>query len=280
DLGLSPYQTYFQDNQEIVSPASGNLILNTVDISILGRNGLDLIIGRTYDNTTAVLESLADQDLKDSKKVYHTFGTGWSLNISSIETNENGQYLYFEDGSPCKLEWEMDGNGMDGGGHGTVEYHEGHHFVGEKVQNKVKDVKFLIIKVGEEWDDAETIISRKDGKLYYFDGEGKILSIVDQTGNNKIEFFYNDKKLDKILDTIGREIDFKYNEKGKIENITSSEINYRYEYDEVEVIYGYKEIWNQQLKYRTRILDELDWTEGDYKYKEPLRYIVWVISVQ
>ncbi|MCK4261362.1 MAG: hypothetical protein KAX49_20495, partial [Halanaerobiales bacterium] len=152
-----------------------------------------MIIERKYDNLAAVWESLAvqDEDIEGKEKVYHTFGKGWSLTIPRIETDDNGQFIYFDDGSAAKLEWEMDGQGLDKAGHGSIEYHKGHHFVGEKVQRKVRDVLSDSAKVGEEWEDTQITIIRKDGKTYNFDGSGKILSIIDQTGNNKIEFNYD-----------------------------------------------------------------------------------------
>lgn len=233
DIGLSPYQTYFTDNQENVSPSSGNLVLNITDLSIPGRNGLDLVLQRIYDNTSAIWSSLADQDsaIKESKKVYHTFGQGWSLGIPKIQVDERGQKLYMTDGSVASLFWDMDGDGYDGGGHGTLRHRQGRYFTGEKYQQKISDVRSSSGEIiGEEWRDTDIFITMKDGTRYHFDGYGRILSITDRTGNNKIEFFYSGKKFSKIRDTIGREIIFEYSNQ-QITKITSGDICYQYHYN-------------------------------------------------
>lgn len=227
DLGLSPYQTYFRDRQEIVAPSNGNLVLNITDLSIPGRNGLDLVLQRFYDNTSAIFQSLETK----GEEVYQTFGHGWSLGIPRIQKDDHGQKIYFADGSAASLLWKMDGDGHSGAGHGTVEYHRGRHFTGEKYQVKISDVRSSAGRaIGEEWRDTDIFITMKDGLCYHFDGAGKILSITDRTGNNQIEFFYIGNKFNKIRDSVGREVIFEYTGE-KITKITSGDISYQYQYN-------------------------------------------------
>ncbi|MFW6016622.1 MAG: hypothetical protein ACOCRK_09300 [bacterium] len=56
DQGLSPYQSYFKNNKEFVSPSSGSLTVNGIDISLPGRNGLNLNIGRIHNTSTVTME--------------------------------------------------------------------------------------------------------------------------------------------------------------------------------------------------------------------------------
>src|SRR5437879_13182976 len=50
-LGLSPYEQYFTQNGEYVSPGNGMLTVSQTDISVPGRNGLKLATPRAQEPT-------------------------------------------------------------------------------------------------------------------------------------------------------------------------------------------------------------------------------------
>ena len=206
DLGIAPYQSYFKNNQEYISPASGSLTINSTDINLPGRNGLNLKIARIYDVKTIMMEKLKNaMDGKDRIKGYTSFGGVWNINLPWIEKTDSGTFVHFEDGSSYKAELEKKDGKVTG------YYHEGKHFYIEK-----KDGKYTVIT--------------KDGKKYLFNTARRIAQIIDRTGKNKITFNYSDSKIDYIIDSIGRKIDFTYVE-NKIKKITVGQKTYSYQYD-------------------------------------------------
>lgn len=192
-------------------------------------------IGRIFDNQTAVFDGA--QYIEDTSKYeygaggvnigdeltypYQAFCYGWRLDIPRLEDTTNGEYLYLQNGSAHKLEWEEAEESQDGPDY-SLEYHKGTHFSGEKYQEKTG--KYAVA-------DAEVKITLKNGVSYYFDGQGKVQSIIDRTGKNEIKFYYDKRKLERIEDTIGREVEFEYNSQGKIKKITSGNSSYQYKYN-------------------------------------------------
>ncbi|MFW6015780.1 MAG: hypothetical protein ACOCRK_05035, partial [bacterium] len=209
DQGLSPYESYMNKNIEYISKPSGNLIFKTTDFTLKGRNGLDLVIGRIYDTNDAVWEDIArqDGDIDQVDKPYLSFGIGWTLNIPRIESQEDKQYVFFEDGSSYQLKWN-DGN--------SLEHHKGHHFSGNKSKDNNGNLRIYI--------------TQKNGKVYTFNSKGQLIYITDKTGENQISFEYSDKKITRIIDTLHRVINIEYSSQNKIKKIYLDDIKCEYNY--------------------------------------------------
>ena len=195
------------------------------DFVLPGRGGLDLTISRTYDSGVGQADWGLDQDnlcqallgfvdanvwlsiLKDligrqldsyKEKPAGSFsmGRGWRMNFVWVEKDENGQFLHLPGGGMKKIDWEMDGPGWGGQGHGTFECHAGEHFTLEQNQRKVGDIYSDVngqqVKVGENWEATDFTLVTKDGTKYYMDGKGRLPRIVNRLGNSEIKFVYQD----------------------------------------------------------------------------------------
>ena len=116
--------------------------MNATDFYLSGRNGLDLEIGRIYNTSSLTMQLLKKAFDKNAVvKGYNGFGKAWDINLPWIEVNENGTYVYFEDGSASKISWNQkkDGNIATA----TATYREGKYFTAEKAQ-KLKGYLFDI----------------------------------------------------------------------------------------------------------------------------------------
>ncbi|MCK4258832.1 MAG: peptidoglycan-binding protein [Halanaerobiales bacterium] len=200
DLGIAPYNSYFNNNQEFVSTGSASLNINTVDVSLPGRNGFNLSLGRIYNSNQAAWDGL-----EAGKPVYASFGDGWRLNLARIVDNSHGEYIYLEDGTAIKVDWNK-GEKIDGYRTNNFEYHKGNHFTAYKKQKN----NYVVF-----WEDISYEIYFKDGRKYEFDEHGRLIRMIDLTGNNIINISYSDNtdkysEISKIIDSVGREIRFSY----------------------------------------------------------------------
>ena len=136
DLGVSPFQSYFNTQQENVSPSSGSLTISATDLILPGRDGFDFIIQRLYDSAAAQQEKLLETNGEDTHKApIDTFGYGWSLNIPWIETTDQGSFIHLPEGQTVKIEMKDD----------HFEYHEGIHFqLKQEVKKTTKSHLFFI----------------------------------------------------------------------------------------------------------------------------------------
>jgi RHS repeat-associated protein len=232
-LGVAPYQAYFQENNESVSPSSGNLSIRVVDLRLPGRNGLDLEISRSYD---MLGHQVATLDAK-SARPFVSFGGGWTLDLPWIGKNDNGSFLTLPGGGTYEIKWKMNGSGWDRQGHGVYTHHEGEHFTIEQFQKFIRDIREDVgedrtqyVKVGEEWAPARYVAYLKDGRRFEFDGSGKLTAITDRTGQNTIRYNYYGSRLTSIEDSLGRVVTFAYSD-GRIVSIRSGDREVKYAYN-------------------------------------------------
>lgn len=202
-----------------VNPASGALQYKSTDVSLKGRNGLDLNISIMFDSNKALLY---DKQLKHSsanfttdengitinyifpvfqyndyteEEIRNELGTGWSFGFPFIEiakdaSYQHPRYLHMGDGMVYQLD-------------------------GTQILNYTKGDMSL------EYDDYSSsfILRYADGKTLTFDSMGKLLEIKDRYENN-ITFYYQNRGavganrtrslLSKITDSMGRDVTFNY----------------------------------------------------------------------
>jgi RHS repeat-associated protein len=286
-MGVSPGKEYNQNNQVGISYGSGSSSVTAKDFVLPGKGGMDLTLSRSYDSNTAqadwgldeqnVIQAMVgfvdfgnpfltafvnfmarqlDHVLSGPASTYG-FGRGWRLNAVWVEKNDNGQFVHLPGGGMKKINWTMDGSGPGGQGHGRFECHAGEHFILEKNQVKQADVQSVNngqgspTNIGETWVATDYTLTIKDGTKYYMNKDGLLTRIVNRLGTSEINFTYNGKNIDHIIDSTGRRIDFTYSGK-MISSITAAgrTVNYSYNNDELTEVndagmqktkYGYRE---------------------------------------
>src|SRR5207249_842373 len=96
--GLSPYEQYFTQNGESISPGNGLLTVSQTDISVLGRNGLGLAISRIYSQPFTFLQG---NPFNYEISPYANIGSGWQFNIPWVGST----YLHLLNGEIIPLVW-------------------------------------------------------------------------------------------------------------------------------------------------------------------------------
>lgn len=178
--GLSPYQDFFANYGQLVSPGNGQLIVSQTDLALGGR-GLDLSISRVYSLARASTGEI-DREMCHYPR-YVGFDSVWALDFPCI----GERYVHLFGGQRYTIKW--DGN--------VFENHDGENFK-------------LIRHVATTY--SYTLYA-KDGTIYSFDEPGRVTSIKDLTGMNEITFQYTATapvKLTTITDTIDRQVEFTY----------------------------------------------------------------------
>ena len=204
NMGISPFQAYFQNNAESVSPATGSLTINATDLQAPGRGGFDIIIQRTYDSSSAEQEKMIEANGEAYRKTpIDTFGCGWSLNIPWIEQTDKGKFIRLPGGQTVKVKLNSDN---------IFEYHEGIHFIME----------------------GTTSLTLTNGMRYEFDSSGRVIRRIDPGGINEVKYEYNSRQLSRITDSVGHVVEFSYTDVGSqrlISKITMGDRTVRYRYD-------------------------------------------------
>ncbi len=264
NMGISPGQSYYQNNQVSISYGGGSASVTAKDFVLPGRGGLDLTISRTYDSGLAQTDWGIDEKnifqaacgFIDFGNTYFNmianlisaqidrylsepagscnFGRGWRMNFVWVEKNENGQFLHMPGGGMKKIKWTMDGSGWSRQGHGVFECHAGEHFILEQTQEFVRNISSDSgVKTGENWRTTGYTLTTKDGTRYYMDGSGRLVRIVNRLGTSEINFYYDHKdRVDYIIDSVGRRIDFSYDKDNFITSISGAGKTVRYYYDD------------------------------------------------
>ena len=181
--GLSPYQTYFHQMSEYVSPGSGLLTVKQTDLSLPGR-GLNLDVTRIYTTPRAFMTAGGSP----APYLYEAYdaallGAGWAWNFPWISS----QYIHLWDGQMYVFDWT---------GETVLENHDGEHFVVKYLSRPNCDPSCQVF-----------VLYTKSGTTYEFDTAGRLRYIKDLSGN-KITFNYSYATLDNIVDTLGRKVQF------------------------------------------------------------------------
>lgn len=208
NLGVSPFQAYFQNNVESVSPYDGSLSANATDLKLPGRGGFDLVLTRMYSSDQANQDGIISANINGDNYTMplDTFSQGWTLNLPDIEQNDKGQFLRLPEGQTIKIDWAAD----------LFIYHAGEHFTLQHTPGQT----------------YEYVLTLKNGVVYDFDTSGKPLLQVDPSGKNMIAYQYTGRQLTQITDSIGRVIHFTY-QNNQISQIQVDNTNMiiKYQYD-------------------------------------------------
>jgi len=197
---------------EAIDSSSGKLVWKETNISLPGRDGLDLNIGViNQSNYSYAHEKNYSVSGNLSKANYlltrYDLGMGWAFQFPSIQMAEGG-YMYYHkgDGAVYRVDFTATNN--------PDNYT---HLIGYQG----KDIKLIQDTQGlfnNGLSSSSYYLEYADKKREYFAADGRLLGIVDRF-DNAITFqhvdrlTYNDstkKVISSITDTIGRVITFTY----------------------------------------------------------------------
>jgi len=219
-LGLSPYEQYFTQNGEYVSPGNGMLTVSQTDISVPGRNGLNLAVARTYVQPFTLVPG-SPWPFNYESSPYAMLGYGWRLNLPYVEAENNlaPHSINWLNGELFPIFWD------------TVTQSSSGDFITTYSMTNHQTEDFVFT---ETWDHTTGSLTyqllTKDGTTYNFNGNGWINTVVDRTGQNKITFTYNNGFIASITDTVGRVATFKYNANWYLANVTYGGQTVKYAY--------------------------------------------------
>ncbi len=184
---------------EEVSPYSGELTIRTNDLSLAGRNGLDLNIGRIYQTAQANMGQMRYMGIPTEGEGIHTtgvwdvsnyyldrynLGVGWAFNFPSVQVETEWEYDVDEDLDPYLREYtELYYHTGDG----TVYQVE---FTSDPQDSNLKgypkkDIQFNQSDTGYS-NGAMTSyysLTLADQTKQYFAKDGRLLGIQDRFGN-------------------------------------------------------------------------------------------------
>jgi len=185
--GLSPYESYFSETTDYLSPGNGLVAFEAGTFVLAGR-AIDFAPSLVYSEPYAFRSS-------GSPYLYDNYtgasvGYGWSLNFPWLGTN----YIHLTDGQSFPYVWN--GN--------TFQYNGVTNFV-------------LTKNTGGTY-----TLNMSSGTLYRFDTSKRLVSITDRTGNNRISFTYGSNNyVSRVTDTIGRNTTFSYNANNQLTGIST-----------------------------------------------------------
>ncbi|MCE3202638.1 RHS repeat domain-containing protein [Paenibacillus sonchi] len=198
-------------NSELIDPASGSLTWKETEISLPGRDGLDLNIGVMY-NSNQSFAYMRNYESSGWIKKYnylnsrYDLGIGWSLQFPSVQMADG--YKYYHDGQGAVYQIDFDSYS------GQQSYSHLVGFQGKKIRFMKDDLgSFTNGQASSAY-----YLEYLDKKREYFDSDGLLLGIVDRFGN-KIVFQHvdralydgtNHKVISVITDSVGRTVNFNY----------------------------------------------------------------------
>jgi RHS repeat-associated protein len=199
--GISPYESYFTQLSEYVSPGNGLLGIGQTDLSLPGR-GLNLTLTRIFSTPYSFYTSGTNRSFDVDNFTLARLGIGWELSLPWLGT----YYVHLWDGQAYAYNWT------------------GNVFLNHKGEN------FALYSNATN---NSLSLFNSAGVRYYFNSNLKLTSITDATGNNTISLSYTSGTtghITNITDTVGRIIAFKYFSNGQLHNITSGALMWTYAY--------------------------------------------------
>jgi len=201
--GLSPYQEYFQNLDEAVSPGNLLLTVRQADLEVPGR-GLGLAVARVHAQPLILAGAPGSPYLYEASP-FAPMGKGWQLEIPWV----GSQYLHLWGGQMYRIEWTLDESGVEGTLGNVFENHVGEQFRLERI---------LSFSPRGGWFISGYALRLPSGTTYNFWADGSPKNVVDPTGNNTITFGYTGSLLTSLRDASGRTVTFGYAD-GKLSSV-------------------------------------------------------------
>jgi RHS repeat-associated protein len=218
--GISPYGTYFSTIDDSIPIGSGQLYVTQNDISIPGRGGLDLGIGRIYQQPR-YFYNLNSTPYGAGRFPFSSLGMYWSLNLPWMD----GTFVSLTGGQRSLIQWGNNGKTNE------FENHDGAHFIMRSVTKGSVSYIELILPSGLRYNFSSSapylLRSITDMKGYdpdattfslpynciniSYDESNRITSMTDRGLTRSITFTYNASSLlTQITRPDGKNINFTY----------------------------------------------------------------------
>ncbi|WP_019909770.1 RHS repeat-associated core domain-containing protein [Paenibacillus sp. HW567] len=191
------------DSSELIDPASGSLVWKENQISLPGRDGLDLNVGVMYSSSQSVN---ANYNFLSNQ---YELGVGWGFRFPSLQRASSSSDLYYHDGEGAVYEVQL------WAPQGLKDY-------------KSKNMRFVEDRSSftNGQDFSRYYLEYADKKREYFGGDDlRLLGIVDRFGNqivfnytkiyDKLYYYPSSYLLTQITDSLGRKVIFKYDPRDK-----------------------------------------------------------------
>jgi RHS repeat-associated protein len=212
--GLSPYGTFFSQNGDSISPGTGSMIMTATDVSVPGRDGVDLSISRIYQQPRYFF--------KDTRLPYYTnaypfcnLGLYWGLDLPWM----NDIYVYVGNGERFIIHWGNNGNPKEFVNHDSVQ------FTLRDVTKGSVSYYELITSSGLRYEFNHS--SYRLEKLSNLIGYNPAASTYSAPYNSLVFNYDGNNRLTSIVDSgLGRSITFAYNGNGVLSRITQPDGGY------------------------------------------------------
>lgn len=286
--GLNPFASLIQNGSEAVSTTSGILTVVASDIHVPGRNGLDLIISRSYNSKTH------NKDRAEISYLINSKNQGWDLGFPKID----GGNVYFPNGSVCDYSNEDVVISTQYVGNDKKNIYENSKIRYFKLVRYDKYIGDNILGI-PQYDTHHYELYLPDGTYYHFYDDGRIQYIQGRNSNNKIEFFYDsNEKMVQIKDSVGRIYDI-IHLADRIEIIRQADnqtlVSYLFSDNEMSVkdvldrttTYKYNSAGITEINYPSGKISKYDyelneytnsWTDENGVVQSSSYYLYWVTS--
>jgi RHS repeat-associated protein len=187
-LGLSPYESYFQNFGEFLSTGNGLLTVVMGTASVPSR-GVDLEAGLVYTSPYTFTPSGSVYQFENFSLA--KLGVGWALDVPWLGPN----YVHLPGGEAIPYAWSGP----------SMTYHG--------------DTDFTLVDYGTNGYN----LTMKDGTVYTFNSAQQLTKETDYTGNNSLTFAYGTNGyLSSMTDPLNRQITFGYNANSYLSTVTSA----------------------------------------------------------
>lgn len=197
-MDKAPYMVSLSTSN--VSPLTGGITISSTDMTLVGRNGMNFDLIRTYNSESAQEYDFNADGLRPSYlQTLYPLGVGWTWEISSIETDPhtNKKYLHLARRGTYGINDDL-----------TL---AGYQWQDLQLRKDTVETAVTVGGVKSAW----TLTSLVDGTKQSFGDDGRTLQITDKYGNY-VQFTYSvidssgTKAITQISNNINNKITIDY----------------------------------------------------------------------
>ena len=224
---------------EHIDPHSGNLYLVQSDLHLPGNGGLDLTIMRTYNSLIyGRMDNTSFPELI-AKKDKSPLGIGWVISMGILRNPPCMSCVNYPPAWDNTPVFELPD--------GTKQlFFSDPNDRGRMISKDMWSLKFIGAQYPNYYNLGSWEVTSPEGKVYVVSNEvagystynnpsnmnvAQVIKIQNASRNAAINIQYSGNKITKIIDSVGRNIDFAYNSNGTLKQFSYGTyvVNYQYE---------------------------------------------------